>query len=161
WGTIGVFYLGIGLLIPLLALRRSRLDPWLRWALVTCGVEMAGILLITGVLPHYAAPITSLLAFLAVAGLRRLRLGRWRGYRLGRRYVQALALGYPVLLVLSVLLDPRAGPDDSPTLRAGILARLRQAEGKHLVLVRYEPKPMGLGHEEWVYNEADIDAAKV
>ena len=37
--------------------------------------------------------------------------------------------------------------------------RLRAAEGRHLVVVRYGPSAKM--RMEWVYNEADIDASKV
>jgi hypothetical protein len=43
--------------------------------------------------------------------------------------------------------------------RAGILNQLQNSPGQHLVVVSYDP-----GHDldhEWVYNCADIDAAKV
>ena len=43
--------------------------------------------------------------------------------------------------------------------RAQLLKRLKQQDGKHLVVVHYGP-----GHSlpnEWVYNEADIDHSKV
>src|SRR5207253_1083575 len=49
------------------------------------------------------------------------------------------------------------GPDDFG--RASVEAKLQATPGKHLVLVRYRPE-----HEpfaEWVYNEADIDRAKI
>jgi hypothetical protein len=45
--------------------------------------------------------------------------------------------------------------------RARILAELRRAGGRHLVLVRYHSKPLGIDHEEWVYNDADIDSSPV
>lgn len=49
------------------------------------------------------------------------------------------------------------GPDAAPGTR--ILAQLKRAEGRHLVIVRYGPRHSP--HSEWVYNEADIDGAKV
>src|SRR4030095_1850122 len=43
--------------------------------------------------------------------------------------------------------------------RARILAQLKEAQGRHLVIVRYGPRHQL--NEDWVYNEADIDSAKV
>jgi hypothetical protein len=43
--------------------------------------------------------------------------------------------------------------------RARILADLEQSPQRHLVFVRYEPQHNT--HEEWVYNRANIDDAKV
>jgi len=43
--------------------------------------------------------------------------------------------------------------------RAKLLKQLEALPGQHLVIVRY--KPDHDYHTEWVYNEANIDAAKV
>jgi hypothetical protein len=43
--------------------------------------------------------------------------------------------------------------------RAGMLDELERDGGHHLVIVRYGPKHSK--QNEWVYNEADIDSAKV
>jgi hypothetical protein len=51
------------------------------------------------------------------------------------------------------------GPDLYGTERARIEAGLEQLPGKQLVIVRCSPKRDPL--DEWVYNQADIDASKV
>ena len=43
--------------------------------------------------------------------------------------------------------------------RAQLLEQLKQEDGKHLIIVSYGPRHSV--HNEWVYNEADIDSAKV
>ena len=43
--------------------------------------------------------------------------------------------------------------------RARLLNQLNEDGGHHLVIVRYGPRYSV--HREWVYNEADIDRAKV
>ena len=40
-----------------------------------------------------------------------------------------------------------------------MLERLTRSEGRHLLIMRYGPRHNP--HHEWVYNEADIDRAKV
>ena len=51
------------------------------------------------------------------------------------------------------------GPEQYGTPRAALQARLEQLPGKQLVIVRYAFIHEALN--EWVYNEPDIDAAKV
>jgi hypothetical protein len=43
--------------------------------------------------------------------------------------------------------------------RAQLLVQLDQAQGQHLVIVGFGPHHCY--HDEWVYNEADIDSAKM
>ena len=56
-------------------------------------------------------------------------------------------------------IDSWYGPDHFGSARAGIEHRLETTPGKQLVFVRYsddhEPS------DEWVYNNADLDASKV
>jgi len=72
------------LTIPLLMLPWVLKSWWPRFALLTCGLLMVGLLMETWVFPHYAAPITGLVFVLMLQGLRYLRLWRWRGRRIGQ-----------------------------------------------------------------------------
>src|SRR5262249_26104814 len=127
-----------------------------------CGLLVVMLLQLYCYTPHYAAPMTCLLAFLAVQGLRQVRLWRWSGQPTGRVLIGGLALSYPVLAVLSMFADEGTPQDATHVHRAALLARLRQSGEQHLVVVRYlRPAPRGLGHEDWVFNEADIDRARV
>jgi hypothetical protein len=160
-GKLLVYFVGPGLLVCLLALRHAVRDGWMRFALASALFALAAQLLVIGVLPHYFAPATCLVYLLLVAGLRQLRLPRWRGRPLGRMYCQALLVAYPVLIVLSLVTERRAGPELELIQRARMLRQLRQDGERHLVVVRYRSKPANVNHVEWVYNEADIDASRV
>jgi hypothetical protein len=61
----------------------------------------------------------------------------------------------------NILLQLDQEDENSPRVsqRAALLERLDREEGSHLVFVRYGPQH-NVG-KEWVYNGADIDAAKV
>ena len=121
---------------------------------------------------HYAAPLTAALFAVVMQGMRHLYAVRWRGRRVGQRFVRTLPLLYVALFAAGLAARqssscvlpewPWVGCRDKPehTLnRARTLAALEREEGRHLAVVRYEPGHNI--HDEWVYNEADIDAAKV
>jgi hypothetical protein len=159
---IAGFYLGLWLLLAALNLRPALRDRWTRFALVTCGLLVVMLLQLYCYTPHYAAPMTCLLAFLAMQGLRQVRLWRWSSRPVGRALISGLVVAYPVLAVASMLADSGTPPDATHVQRAALLARLQQDEERHIVVVRYlRPAPRGLGHEDWVFNEADIDSARV
>jgi hypothetical protein len=131
----------------------------------------AGLALETFYEPHYASPLTGLILAFVLLAARQVRLWRFRGKPSGLFLVRAL----PVICVAMFVLRAAAGPLHIPLAeyyvpawyqassksfgRAAILRELNQVPGKQLVIVHYQP-----GHppfEEWVYNGADIDAAKV
>jgi hypothetical protein len=157
-----LFYLGPWLLLVLLALVHPRPAPWVGLAGAGCLLLVLGLVQVFCFAPHYAAPAVPLLAVLVVAGLRRVGAFRWRGWRLGQAFVGSLCLGYPLVLVLSALADPGTPADATHMVRAALARQLQHEGGKHLIVVRYaSARPNGLGHEEWVFNGADLDGAPV
>jgi hypothetical protein len=62
-------YLRFALTIPIVMMLWGLRDRWLRFALLTCGALTAGLLMETWFLPHYSAPITSLLFVIVFEGL--------------------------------------------------------------------------------------------
>ena len=167
WG----FFLGPALTVPLV------IFPWVLWGrrirflLLTGGVMTVGLALQSWTFPHYVAPATALIYALLLQAMRHLRVWRWRRRPAGLFLVRAVPLICVAMLVVRLstppiyaLLVPSWPPSWCCTApgnvhRARMLERLTRSEGRHLVIVRYGP-----GHNphlEWVYNEADIDQAKV
>jgi hypothetical protein len=156
------FYSGFVLAIPLLRMF-SVMVPWAmrdRWALfvlLTNGVLFSGLLAATYVKTHYSAPVYGI-NFVFV--LQALRLWRKRDKVMGQFRSQLIPFLGIVFLVWW-LCGPftQAKSASWYQQRAIILRQLKGSEGDHLILVKYSPEHSV--HQEWVYNEADIDAAKV
>jgi hypothetical protein len=171
------FYLGPVLTLPLLAGIGLR-SPFRRlfagktgFLWLVCCVYFLGLALPIYFIPHYAAPLTGALYALVLQGLRRLRQWRWRGEPVGL----AAARSVPAICVLMLLVRAAAPSLHLPLPvewshtwgsvhfenldRAEALAKIAGQPGDHLVIVRYEPGH--LSANEWVYNQADIDRARV
>jgi hypothetical protein len=155
---IWALYVGYPLTIPLgVALfSASRKTRRLGLFLVAC---LAWSLLFPEIQPHYVAALAGV--FLALASWGLLRTAHWRPG--GRSWGTALAIGLFAGSALSSLRVLHAwyiygGPAPLKP-RAAIARQLESAPGTHLVFVRYGPKHNL--HDEWVYNRADIDHAKV
>ena len=154
WFFIGPLFLPFFAALPKMLHRRS-----VKFALGTWALLIAALLSETWTLPHYAAPATSLAFILVVESLRQVRLARWRGRPVGEALICAVL---PLLLIsasASFALGHHLGASGWHLERARILRDLEQTKERHLVIVRYGPKHSP--HDEWVYNRADIDAAKV
>jgi hypothetical protein len=112
--------------------------------------------------PHYAAPLTCVIFLLLVQAIRHLRIIRLGGRPVGLAlswaviYLLAADVGFSVPHHICDQLDWACKGDPS---RAAIGEKLSQTPGKHLIMVRYE-EDHNL-HDEWVYNGAEIDTAKV
>jgi len=154
------FYLGPLLTVPLLLLPCMWSDRWMRLVLLTSGLLMIVLLLVeTWVLPHYAAPMTGLVYVSVLQGMRHLRAWRWRGKPAARFMVRVIPACIFASLVLTFMLELNWTLQRQPNPRSRILTQLKETGDRHLVIVRYSPTHSV--HEEWVYNEADIDGADV
>jgi hypothetical protein len=155
------FFLRPTLTIPLITL------PWILkkhsmpWVIAALGFAWAGSLGTTWVLPHYLAPAVGLLFVLVVQGIRQLRRWRWGGRPCGRSAVLGLAVLYALVFILSVYHYATVQRTGIARYRPRVLAQLQRLPGRHLVVVRYGPEHFKTINDEWVYNAADIDAAKV
>jgi len=173
------FYFGPALALPLLVL--LAFHPWqfLRKAVTgktgfmaaVVGATFVGLALPIYFIPHYAAPMTAAIYALVLLSMRYLRLWRWRGKRAGLGIVRAI----PALCTFLFLLRAAAPQLHVPTPvewhhtwdsehfqnldRARALTELNRLPGNHLVIVRYDQYHDTT--DEWVYNDADIDRAKV
>ncbi len=154
------FYFPFPLLIPLFML------PWMlksskTWlALVVCGLVVGVSVTVSRAWAHYVAPMTGLVFALVVQGLARIYHLRWRGMSLTRSLVWITVFLHMSSFVVLYARQQRAlWFQNWQVARARILEMLESDERYHLVLVRYRP-----GHDvhrEWVFNEADINGAKV
>jgi hypothetical protein len=154
------FWWGVLLLLP--GLPFAFRDRKMRLPVLLFLIGTAGFFALIWSMAHYAAPTTCVIFLLLVQAIRHLRT-----MRLGARPIgAALCLAAVCLLAVEVgfqvsnrncdLLEWTCQGDPS---RAAIQEKLSHTPGKHLILVRYgEDHNI---HDEWVYNGAEIDSAKV
>ncbi len=158
------FYLGSVFTLPLLLLPWTFRDHRMRFPLLAGALFLVGTMVETWTSPHYLAAATGLLYLVLMQCMRHLRLWRWRGQPYGDAIVRAIPVICCALIVLR-LGAVAAGAQIEPRWprgnleRAAILRQLQSSPGQHLVIVSYRPEH-DLDHD-WVYNAADIDAAKV
>jgi hypothetical protein len=159
-----ILFLGPALTIPLLALPWVIRDSRMRFPLIAGGVFLLGLMVEIWTYPHYFAPATGLLYLLLLQCMRHMRLWQWRRKPVGISLLRAMPLVICIMIVLRVSAVMARTQIEQPwprgdLARASILHTLQLSPGQHLVLVRYS-KTHNYDHE-WVYNLADIDAAKV
>jgi hypothetical protein len=152
-------YLRLVLTIPLLVLPWLLRDRWSRVAIRICGILAVGLLIEPWMQPHYAAPVTGLVVMLVVQALRHLRLWRWRGQPVGGWLVASISVVAVASFIMAFGQQMRAKFPAWQFERARIVNELKVDGRRHLVIVRYGPKHQP--NNEWVYNAADIDGARV
>jgi len=159
---IGSTYFWWGALLLLPGLPFVFFDRRMRLPTLIFLIETVGCLALIWSFPHYASPLTCVVFLLLVQAIRHLRTIRLAGRPLGFALSWAIFCLLATDVVLSVknhVCDPLQWTCQGDPSRAAIAKRLSNTPGNHLIMVRYE-EDHNL-HDEWVYNGAEIDTAKV
>jgi hypothetical protein len=178
------FYLGPVLTLPILLALATlpygfswrNISSSTRYLLLVCGGVITGSMLAGYFLPHYVAPIAPALLALVLQAMRHLRSQSGRAGAAGLLITRAVPTICLLMLALRIGAKPLHIPEPPRWLetgqpfwyaltpsnleRAATLAELRRRPGLQLAIVRYGPHHED-NNREWVYNEADIDRAKV
>ena len=154
WG----FFLGGLLSLPLLALPWALRGPWMHFFGATLLVGVAGLLTITFVVPHYAAPLVAPALVLGVRCLRQARLYAPGGRPVGPRFAAVLLPATCALLVIQGVGLRSAHRSSWSLLRTAVAQRLDLEPGDDLVLVRFAPGALDPG---WTYNGGDLERAPI
>ena len=154
--TFSIFLIPVIVAFPVLI-------PWMlgnRWAtraLLIYFVSVLGLLTETFKWPHYLAPVIGLNYYFVVSAMRLLS---WQKRKIGHLVVWLTPFLALTALLASLYASVRKDSSGSWHIqRAQLLDGIKREGGKHLIVVSYGPGHSV--HNEWVYNEADIDSAKV
>lgn len=141
-----------------LVLRSSKM--WLPWiALLLVG---AGSYLVVWSNSHYAAPATCVVVLLYIQALRQVRIFGMKKWHWGAMLARTSLLLLVVDTAGAVIrkeCDTFYWTCQGDVSRQAIQRKLEALPGKHLVMVRYGDDHNI--HDDWVYNGAEIDSAKV
>jgi len=176
-----LFYLGSALGLPLVmavavlpyGFKWESLQWTARFLLFAVAASIAGLGMEVFFSPHYAAPMTCLILALVMLSMRRIRDWTWRGRPVGVALTRAVPL-----ICLSMLALRAATPAfHLPTTKGGLWtgynaslinsprvlveSELQSLPGKHLAIVRYISRGSSSPQPGWVYNDADIEQAKI
>ncbi len=170
-GPIWRFFLGPALTIPLFVSRRK----WWRDRRLRVPLACLAASLVVGAVivayPHYIAAAAASFLVLTVQGIRHLRIeGRRRSLR-GLAWSRAIVAVCVTMLPVRAFIDSTRFPP-SPgihaysafgsgegAMRADMVRRLEAIPGRHVVFVQIHREYYST--TEWVYNEAEIDRARI
>ncbi|MGA2428558.1 MAG: hypothetical protein ABSH13_08645 [Candidatus Acidiferrum sp.] len=158
----GITYFWLGLLLALPALPFVLRDRKMRLPLITVVIGMAGVFVVIWSAAHYAAPITCAHYLLVVQAIRHVRTMHISARPIGRALSRAIILALVLDTGMNVACgacDPLLWPCEGDPSRTAIAEKLDHTPGKHLIIVRYTEDHNI--HDDWVYNGAEIDNAKV
>jgi len=146
-----------------------RLVEWrYAWVALTLAIFALGINFFPAFQTHYLGAVTCLFVLMGVAGIE--QIGRWSAE--AARIVMFLCVAFFVFWYTLHIFDGREfslalQPYETwnglnhanPERRITVNRQLARTPGKLLVFVRYSPAHVF--QDEWVYNGADIDAARI
>jgi hypothetical protein len=160
-----ITYFGVGELLALPAIPFLFRDRKMRLLVATLLLVIVGVFAVIWSNAHYGAPVTCVIFALTVQAIRHLRT-----MHIGHRPV-GLALSRAIVLLLALdtgiyvsrhICSPLPWACQGDPSRAAIAEKLQHTSGKHLIMVRYDKDSNNHNiHDEWVYNGAEIDNAKV
>lgn len=166
------FFAGPSLGVFLVYLPRSLRDRRIRTAVFACGAGLAAVILEQTRYPHYLAPATAAFMVVLLQSARHMWAHGARNSPVLHALFRLIPLVIALVLVARVLVPPlRAFQPgvgrywswccNAPgnLARAALLKQLEATAGDHLVIVRYGPQHDPL--KDWVYNEPQVDRAKV
>ena len=175
-----LFYFGPMLTVPFLMLllalpvgaKLSDFPGGVRFLLLAAGVSLAGMALPFLFLPHYAAPVTTLVYAFVLWTMRYIRPLYFGAKPVGLGITRAIVVFCVVLAVVRVSAPILGIPLTPPRLktwasenykfpeRRDTISVLKGLGGLHLVFV-VARKGIDQNTFDWVYNAADIDASKI
>lgn len=157
WTFVRGYFWSAALVVPavfaLFALRRDRL---LRRALIVSIIFTVIVLNHLGFFAHYASACAAVYLLIAIGGLRHLRA---ECRRIGGRWMARGIVAAHLIACFGWIVSMNRTADAWNFQRAGEITRWRQTGLKYIVIVR--PSPGLYTHNEWVFNDADIDSSPI
>ena len=153
-------FLGRTLSIPFITLPWIFRDRRMRLLLIQFFCSTIGLFLVLYFEPHYAAPLVATIFALLVQAMRHLRQWKFWGWPAGIVLTRLVMLAVLVNVPYYIWEESRLPYVYSWSReRARLVQQLDSTPGQHLVIVRYSDHHVA--DDEWVYNAADIDHAKI
>ena len=170
FGIAGAFFFAAVLLPPLIMLPKVVFDRRIRSLLIVGAIVAMGLLVNAFYCPRYSAPAIGVLYVVMIQCMRHFRTVTFSGEPFGSFVIRTLPLVCLLAAGLRVAAEPLHvrfeaspamwyGPGSLGVPRATVASSIEARPGKHLLVVRYAPNHFC--YDEWVYNDADIDGAKV
>jgi hypothetical protein len=169
------FFFPAPLYIALLAFLPAAREYRFAWVLATLALFALGTNFFPAFQFHYIAAASCLFILASVEGLRRLAAIQASGWAAGEQAARVVVLLCLLHFAFWYTLHATENRDISraarqyetwntinhggPERRIEVNRQLATLSGKVLVFVRYSPRH--IFQEEWVYNAADIDAARI